>query len=290
MIPAPSGRIAVTRWPGSRPGPTALLIHATGFHSRLWDAVVADLPDELTVIAPDLRGHGRSENKSPEPRWSAFGDDIIALIDHFSLEAAIGVGHSMGGWCAVYSALARPQAFANLLLIDPVLSEPHIYRTEAYAGLAGAHEHPVARRRSKWPSWQDFAARLAERPPFSLWQRRILDDYCRYGLLPASDGDGFELACPPLVEATVYFNRRYADLNPRLGAVTCPVTVLRAAYAPFDPTAPVDFSRSTTWPGLAEAFPHGRDIERTDLTHFIPMQAPTDVARHIAEHAAAPRG
>ena len=34
----------------------------------------------------------------------------------------------------------------------------------------------------------------------------MLADYCTYGLLLAADGEGFELACPPALEASVYQN------------------------------------------------------------------------------------
>ena len=43
---------------------TVLLVHATGFHSRCWDAVAAQITDRH-IIALDMRGHGRSENTGP---------------------------------------------------------------------------------------------------------------------------------------------------------------------------------------------------------------------------------
>src|SRR3546814_6883623 len=49
-------------------------------------------------------------------------------------------------------------------------------------------------------------ARFADRPPYANWDPRVLADYCTYGLLPAAEGEGFELACPPALEASVYQN------------------------------------------------------------------------------------
>lgn len=40
------------------PAPTALLLHGFLLNARLWDDVIAGLPDGARVVAPDLRGHG----------------------------------------------------------------------------------------------------------------------------------------------------------------------------------------------------------------------------------------
>ena len=53
--------------------------------------------------------------------------------------------------------------------------------------------------------------RFHKRPPFDLWQPQVLRDYCEYGLLP--DGDGFVLACPPEIEASIYQHSNAPDSN-----------------------------------------------------------------------------
>ena len=109
----------------------------------------------------------------------------------------------------------------------------------------------------------------------------MLLDYCRFGLLP--DGDGFELACPPLVEASIYQGSAGRDIGDAIRTVTLPVAVLRAQGRDPDnrSTETMDFARSPTWPGLAAAFPNGRDIHHPELSHFIPMQRPDLVAEEI---------
>ena len=48
--------LAEWHWSASEPATaTVLLLHATGFHSRTWDAVVDFLPLHLDVRALDLR-------------------------------------------------------------------------------------------------------------------------------------------------------------------------------------------------------------------------------------------
>ena len=46
--------ICCFRW-GSPVGRTLLLVHATGFHARCWDQVIAHLPADWNIISVDMR-------------------------------------------------------------------------------------------------------------------------------------------------------------------------------------------------------------------------------------------
>jgi len=267
-------------------GPTVLLVHATGFHARCWDRTVAALPEGYRVIAPDMRGHGRSQRRGPY-LWHAFGADLAAFTEHLGLEDAIGVGHSMGGHCVTQVAGQRPGTFSRLLLLDPVILDPAVYG-DRHGAFASAEDHPVARRRNRWASWQEMYQRFADRYPFSAWRPEVLEDYCRYGVLPAADGDGFELACPPAVEASIYMGNAKTDVHDLVPAVDIPVTVVRARERSAGDGQEMDFSKSPTWPRLAGAFPRGHDVYLPELTHFIPMQDPELVARFIVDPEAGP--
>lgn len=257
---------------------TIFMVHATGFHARCWDAVVAALPADRHVVAPDLRGHGRSYRPASIGDWGVTGDDLIPLIDGLAAGVRlIGVGHSMGGVCLLRAAAARPQRFAELALVDPVVFDPEFYAGAAAAG--DPDDHFVSRRRNHWASAQDMAARFAERFPYSGWEPSVLADYANHGLLPRADGDGFELACPPRLEASAYLGS--AAFNPLAAAATiaCPVTVLRGRTG--ERQGALDFSISPTWPDLATAFARGRDEQWNDHSHFIPMEAPARLAAFI---------
>ena len=269
--------LAYVERPGS--GPPILFAHATGFHARCWDAVVELLP-ERRCVAVDLRGHGRSEVTPPPYPWSLFADDTTALGEALGLEGAIGVGHSMGGFVVVAAAAARPAGFAALLLVDPVIMAPEVYRREA----PPPGEHFAARRRNAWASPEEMYERFKERPPFARWQPRVLRDYCEHGLRPAPEGGGYVLACPPEVEAAIYAGNRHADPYPLIERVAVPVRVLRAR--PQTPGGPLDMSASPTVPDLASRFRLGEDVFLPERSHFIPMETPELVARHVEEIAA----
>lgn len=264
---------------GNPEDPDLLLVHATGFHARCWDQVVAQLPAGLHIIAPETRGHGRSERRAPFT-WPNFGSDLMAFAEHVDLQDALAVGHSMGGHCVTQLAIHQPERLRALLLIDPVIFEPSAYPSKRHSGYERPEDHPVARRRNHWASWQAMRDSLAGKGSFGLWDPAVLDDYCRYGSLPVADG--VELACPPVVEASVYLGSAGTDLHAQLASIQQPTLVLRAP-PPDAERADLDFSKSPTWPALAAQFPQGRDVLLADLTHFIPMQDPALVARYIKE-------
>ena len=262
---------------GRRGDPQVLLVHATGFHARCWDQTVAELGAGFHAFALDMRGHGRSTKQGPY-KWNEFGADVAAFAAAVGLEHAIGVGHSMGGHSVVQAASAQPARFASLLLVDPVILPPDAVRDAAVGAYLSAEDHPVSRRRYEWDSPSTMFERFKERHPFRLWKTDVLRDYCDHGLI--ADGDRYVLACPPVVEASIYLDSGRPDLMPIIESLPHPVTVLRA-HKRETRDGPMDFSQSPTWEGLAAAFPSGHDVYLPDLTHFIPMQRPDLVATHI---------
>ena len=283
---ASSARLAYVTW-GAADADPLLLIHATGFHGRVWDRTVAHLAGPYRVIAPDMRGHGLSSRPGPVMSWREPAGDLAELADALGLDGAVGVGHSMGGHCLVQLAAGKPERFRHLVLFDPVILDPADYETglRHLDGIESPSAHPVARRRNDWAKWEEMAARFRSRHPYSLWRPEVLEDYCRHGVRPKPEGGGFELACPPEIEASVYMSHASVDIYDEVAAVTAPVTVVRARERGPDDADRMDFAISPTWPGLAGCFANGRDIHRPDLTHFIPMQDPAFTARVIDEAA-----
>lgn len=263
--------IALWEWPGS--GRPALFCHATGFHARIWDQVIAHLP-ERHCYAFDARGHGRSSKPAPPYPWRNFGADVAAIAESIGLSGAIGVGHSMGGHAVTLAASIHPDAFSALVLLDPVIRAP-----DQYPGPRTRTEF-VARRRNQWASAQEMFERFENRAPFDSWNRRVLQDYCEYGLEPA--GEGFVLACPPAIEASVYENSTAPEANiyAEIAAIGIPVHVVRGGRYR-DPSEVMRMS--PTAPDLASHFQHGQDVCLAEHSHFIPMEAPDLTAKFVLD-------
>ncbi len=270
-------QIAAYEWAGIEP--THVLAHATGFHARLWDQVVAHL-DGRRVIALDLRGHGHSSKPTPPKpyAWHAFADDLVALDDALDLRGAVGVGHSCGGHAVALAAALKPDLFSRIILIDPVIFPKAGYTTQISEG-----EHYTARRRNEWASSDEMFERFKDRSPFDLWDRAVLHDYVDYGLLPNPDGDGFVLACPPAIEAAIYRQSGGSNIYPQLETVMIPALIMRLGVR--SSFSPDDMAGSPTNPDLWRHFQHGHDMQLTDYTHFAPMQNPAHIAQLILDFA-----
>jgi pimeloyl-ACP methyl ester carboxylesterase len=256
---------------------TLLLAHATGFHARVWDQMIGHL-GERHVIAIEQRGHGRSQ-KTEIAHWNVFGQDLAALVRELDLRDLVGVGHSMGGHAMTEAAAACPDRFRRLVLIDPVIASPGDYAQGGWtiSSLSG-EPHPTTKRKRHFRSPEEMFERFEQRVPYSVFHPEALRDYCTYGLLPAEDGDGFELACAPETEASVYMTSRsnpgvYASIR----ALELPVLILRAKLPPPDRMV-MDFSSSPTWPGLVHELKRGRELHLAEHTHFLPMEIPERVA------------
>lgn len=279
-LDTPLGEICWFEWNKAEEGPVLLLLHATGFHGRLWDRIIGFLPDDTHVIAPDQLGHGRSFKPETMANWTESGSALLPLVDAFQGRPIIGVGHSMGGFVLTRLAADRPDAFQHILLIDPVILEPAYYR-EPSGARPDAADHPVSRRRNAWESPQQMQEHFAARAPYNKWDAGVLADYCRHGLLPRADGDGFELACPPRLEANIYQNSQGTSPYSWADDIRADVTILRAPTR--ERQGMMDFSNSPTWVGAAEAFHAKSDILWPDNSHFIPMEDPQRTADLITE-------
>ncbi|MEM7097769.1 MAG: alpha/beta hydrolase [Pseudomonadota bacterium] len=251
--------------------PTLYFVHATGFHARVWDEIIEAFP-EYHVIAVEQRGHGRSDDVAVE-HWKTFGEDQRELALALGLSRAIGIGHSMGAHALIQGA-AQSQCFSRLLLLDPTVSSPEAY-AEAPVDLFGGQLHPAAKRRDVFESVDEMLAQIREKSSFPLFKPRILEDYCKHGLLPRSDGK-FRLACLPEVEARVYMSARSnGDIYNHVAKIDFPVRIIRAKQP--NPDNLYDFSSSPTWSDLASKFQHANDTQWPESTHFIPMQYPDRV-------------
>jgi pimeloyl-ACP methyl ester carboxylesterase len=269
--------IATYEWPAPAGAPVVFFAHATGFHAHLWDQVIERLPG-VHCWAIDMRGHGRSAKPAPPYPWRNFALDVAAVSKRLGLDHALAVGHSKGGYAITMAAADEPGIFGNLLLIDPVILPRSRYGT----GFGG--EHFAARRRNAWATKEEMFERFAGRPPFDAWDPAVLHDYVDYGLLPAPDGDGFVLACPPAVEAATYAGSgEGVGIYDSIAALTLPVRILRARQREERPGAPMDMSSSPTTPDLASFFADAEDVYLPQYSHFIPMEAPGFIADQVLE-------
>lgn len=115
----PHARLAAKRW-GDPSLPPLLALHGWLDNAGSFDALAPLLARHWQVVAPDLRGHGRSSHIA-EGAWYHYVDyfdDLRALIDRLGVERIDLLGHSLGGTLASLFAAIYPERVGQLLLIE----------------------------------------------------------------------------------------------------------------------------------------------------------------------------
>lgn len=104
---------------GSGDRARVLLIHGVSAYSGAWWNIGSRLAAiGCTVLAPDLRGHGRSPSTETY-EFAAMAADVATVGSGWDLI----VGHSLGGPIACLVAAGDPSSRA-VLLLDPFLDTP----------------------------------------------------------------------------------------------------------------------------------------------------------------------
>lgn len=167
-VPVRGGDLAVGVWGSESAAQTVLLVHGVTASHQSWP-LVAEALTGVRVIAPDLRGRGRS-NQLPGPYgMPQHAEDLAAVLDHFGVSSCVVVGHSMGAFVSVVFAHLHPGRVAELLLVDgglplavPEGMDPADF-TKAVLG-------PASERLSMtFASREEYARFWQQHPAFSEW-------------------------------------------------------------------------------------------------------------------------
>ena len=101
-------------------GPPVVLVHGFGLDMRMWDPQVSSWRPRFRVVRYDCRGFGASGPFDPAVPYTHAGD-LVALLDHLGIGAAVLAGLSFGGRVVLQTALAAPGRVRGLALLDAVL-------------------------------------------------------------------------------------------------------------------------------------------------------------------------
>ncbi|MCC0177306.1 alpha/beta fold hydrolase [Waterburya agarophytonicola K14] len=160
-------KICVCTW-GPEEGPLVLCLHGILEQGAAWSEVAINLAQKgYRVIAPDLRGHGRSDRVGKGGSYNLidFLGDIDAVVENLAGKAFILVGHSLGSVLGAIFATIRPQRIKNIVLVETILptnnedEDPTTSLTNQLDYMASPPEHPV------FPDVKTAAERLRRATP-----------------------------------------------------------------------------------------------------------------------------
>jgi lipase len=108
---------------GDPGGSPLVCLHGVTGHGERFRKLAEERLEGRRVIAPDLRGHGRS---GIEPPWDVASHvaDVLQTATALGIEQADWLGFSYGGRVAAALAAHAPARVASLVLLDPALQLP----------------------------------------------------------------------------------------------------------------------------------------------------------------------
>lgn len=195
-VPVVGGDLHVGVWDASAPAegaPTVLLVHGVTSSHLAWPFVVDELPG-VRVLAPDLRGRGRSNGLEGAAGMAAHAADLAALLDAFDIEQLVVVGHSMGGFVAVVFAHLFPERVSRLVLVDgglPLDAPAGLTPEQLVQAILGPTAARLSMRFADADAYLDFwrdhpAFRDAWTPELERYLAYDLVDDCEGALRPAT--------------------------------------------------------------------------------------------------------
>lgn len=109
-------QLHVHRW-GDESNPPLVCLHGVTAHGERFKQLAEERwAARFHVLAPDLRGHGRS---TWDPPWT-FAQHVEDLVDTFG-GRAFWVGHSFGGRLILELAARHPELVRRAVLLDPAI-------------------------------------------------------------------------------------------------------------------------------------------------------------------------
>ena len=195
---------------------TMLLVHANGFHGRVFDPLVdalragaASRGRAVRLVTFDMRAHGASTpprvgKKKDTLRWDRFADDVLAaaraipfargLPEKKNAKEVHAVGHSLGAHAALRAEARSPGTFASIFAFEPIFVLPKgvpVPRGVFSPDLARA----AAKRRESFASKAAALATFASKPPMRAFHRGALEAYVEHGFVVAeAEGDDADAA------------------------------------------------------------------------------------------------
>jgi pimeloyl-ACP methyl ester carboxylesterase len=147
-------------------GTAILLLHGVGGSHTVWNEVLPGLANEFLVLAPDLRGHGRTPGPAgSQYTFSEMMGDIVHLFDEREIDSAHLVGLSAGAFLALRMTLDRPERVRSLTMVSG-------------AAYADSHTRAIAERWNETYTKEGpdrFALRLLKDLFYADWVEANLD-------------------------------------------------------------------------------------------------------------------
>lgn len=241
-----------------------LLIHGVTASHLTWPLVAERLP-ESRLIAPDLRGRGRSSTLTGPAGLAAHARDLVAALDALEVERAVVVGHSMGAFVALVLGELHPERVARIVLVDgglPLDVPAGLSHEEVIQRVLGPTADRLAMRFASVESYLDF---WRAHPAFQRDWSPALEAYLAYDLVGEKPDLRPATRYATLEEDSIDQNTGGA-IHDALAALRHPTTLMTAERGLLD-QVPALYGHDRL-PGLLAAHPGLQHVPVAAVNHY----------------------
>jgi pimeloyl-ACP methyl ester carboxylesterase len=283
-VPVAGGALRVARAgpPADKAERVVLAVHGVTASLMTWRTLARELNGDVCLLAPDLRGRGRSATLPGPYGIAAHLADLLTVLDHVGAPPALLVGHSMGAYVIERLAADHPERAIGLVLLDAGL--PFQLPDDPEELLTSAMANTAMRLTITFPSAEHYIAGWRAHPAFARAWNDDLEAYARYDVV-----DDGRIARCAVSAAAVRTDSREMLLDERtrlaLERVRAPVQLLRAERGLFneDPLIPAEGLRA-----FAAGHPSVHIEEVAGVNHYTLVMGDSPGPRRVA--AAIERG
>nr|WP_318764193.1 alpha/beta hydrolase [Aminobacter niigataensis] len=243
---------------GEAGGTPVLLLHGFTDSARSWSLIAPHLAGGFRLIAPDLRGHGRSDRPEGCYTIPEMAHDVRLFLAEIGIANAHVVGHSLGGRLAQALAERWPQMVGKIVLMS----------TSA-----------VPRERAGW-LWENI---LALRDPIDP-ESAFIRAWCA-GTVPVDEAflSHVRRECasvPARIWHSIHYEQTAYDPFPLLQDISAPTLMMRGEHD--------DIATAEHQAQMLGAIDGARLITLPGLGHNMHWEAPGLVAGRISAFLQAP--
>jgi pimeloyl-ACP methyl ester carboxylesterase len=241
-------------------GMPVLLVHGFPLDHSMWAGQIAGLSDGCRIIAPDMRGFGKSDVTNGTVTMAQMADDLAALLDGLDIaEPVVFCGLSMGGYVGWEFFQRHRDRIRGLILCDTraICDTPDVAQTRRATAARVLAEGPQVLVDGMVPKLFGQAT-VASKPEIIEQTRRVMMGTAPQGIAAAALGMAERI-----------------DATSLLAEIDCPTLVVVGEE---DAISTVEEMRT-----FAGAIPQARLVEIAGAGHMSPLEAPEPVNEAIRE-------
>jgi pimeloyl-ACP methyl ester carboxylesterase len=173
------------------PGRTVLAAHGITASSMAWPAVTRGLPQDWTLVAPDLRGRGAARDLPGPFGLRRHVEDLCRAAEQLDPEGSgqlVLAGHSMGAYVALLAVSDRPELFSRLVMVDGGVPLPVPAGLDPDAVLAATLGPALERLARTYADVEEYVEFFRQHPALGLHWTDDVEAYVRYDALQTPGG------------------------------------------------------------------------------------------------------